>query len=100
MKSKQKATEPPNSSAMFPSAKNANDEIRVIEAPTFHPTEKDFQDPLEYIDKIRPIAEKFGICRVVPPPNFKVSIAHAHALSLNVNKCICMQYYTREYINQ
>lgn len=55
--------------------KIANDEARVVEAPTFYPTEKDFQDPLEYIDKIRPIAEKFGICRVVPPPNFKVNIA-------------------------
>ncbi|RLU17613.1 hypothetical protein DMN91_009849 [Ooceraea biroi] len=71
VKSKQKGAElcSANSSVTFPSAKN--DEVRVVEAPTFHPTEKDFQDPLEYIDKIRPIAEKFGICRVVPPPNFK-----------------------------
>ncbi|KAL2749937.1 serine-rich adhesin for platelets isoform X2 [Vespula maculifrons] len=43
----------------------------LVEAPTFHPSEKDFQDPLEYIDKIRPAVEKFGICRVIPPPNFK-----------------------------
>ncbi|GAB1863858.1 Protein Jumonji [Camponotus japonicus] len=73
MKSKQKASELYSSSnnTTFPSAKNTNNEARVVEAPTFHPTEKDFQDPLEYIDKIRPIAEKFGICRVVPPPNFK-----------------------------
>lgn len=56
----------------FPDTK-ANNEARVVEAPTFHPTEKDFQDPLEYIDKIRSIAEKFGICRVIPPPNFKVN---------------------------
>jgi len=56
--------------------KIVNDEACVVEAPTFHPTEKDFQDPLEYIDKIRPIAEKFGICRVVPPSNFKVNIAY------------------------
>ncbi|EFN64929.1 Protein Jumonji [Camponotus floridanus] len=72
-KSKQKVSELYSSSnnTTFPSAKNTNNEARVVEAPTFHPTEKDFQDPLEYIDKIRPIAEKFGICRVVPPPNFK-----------------------------
>ncbi|XP_066592555.1 uncharacterized protein Jarid2 [Prorops nasuta] len=56
---------------IFPSVKAKTDEARLVEAPTFHPTEKDFQDPLEYIEKIRPIAEKFGICRVVPPPNFK-----------------------------
>ncbi|XP_029161914.1 LOW QUALITY PROTEIN: protein Jumonji [Nylanderia fulva] len=72
MKSKQKGSELySNNSTTFPSAKNTNNEARVIEAPTFHPTDKDFQDPLEYIDKIRPTAEKFGICRVVPPPNFK-----------------------------
>ncbi|KAG8039876.1 hypothetical protein G9C98_000605 [Cotesia typhae] len=46
-------------------------EARLVDAPTFYPSEKDFQDPLEYIDKIRPIAEKYGICRVVPPSNFK-----------------------------
>ncbi|XP_020711474.2 uncharacterized protein LOC105691886 [Athalia rosae] len=72
-KSKQKAAElcSPSNTTTFPSPKNPNEEARLVEAPTFHPTEKDFQDPLEYIDKIRPIAEKFGICRVVPPPNFK-----------------------------
>ena len=46
----------------------------LVDAPIFCPSEKDFQDPLDYIDKIRPIAEKFGICKVVPPANFKVTI--------------------------
>lgn len=74
IKAKQKSSEiySPTNNVTFPSAKSENIEARLVEAPTFHPTEKDFQDPLEYIDKIRPIAEKFGICRVVPPPNFKV----------------------------
>ncbi|XP_003487781.1 protein Jumonji [Bombus impatiens] len=73
IKAKQKGSEiySPINNVTFPSAKDENNEARLVEAPTFHPTEKDFQDPLEYIDKIRPIAEKFGICRVVPPPNFK-----------------------------
>ena len=74
MKHKQKGAEL-HGNVTFPSAKNANDEICVIEGPTFHPTEKDFQDPLEYIDKIKSVAEKFGICKVVPPANFKVNIA-------------------------
>ncbi|KAB0795904.1 hypothetical protein PPYR_09965 [Photinus pyralis] len=43
----------------------------VVEAPTFYPNEKEFQDPLEYIQKIRVHAEQFGICRIVPPSNFK-----------------------------
>lgn len=71
----------------FPNAKDENNEARLVEAPTFHPTEKDFQDPLEYIDKIRPIAEKFGICRVVPPPNFKVTFIK----SCCIIKCIYLQ---------
>ncbi|XP_076762143.1 jumonji, AT rich interactive domain 2 [Xylocopa sonorina] len=73
IKAKQKGSEiySPTNNVTFPSAKDENNEARLVEAPTFHPSEKDFQDPLEYIDKIRPIAEKFGICRVVPPPNFK-----------------------------
>ena len=38
----------------------------------FRPTEKEFSDPLGYIEKIRPEAEQYGLCRVVPPPGFKV----------------------------
>lgn len=44
---------------------------QIVEAPTFYPNDKEFQDPIEYIEKIRQSAEKFGICRIVPPSNFK-----------------------------
>nr|BAN20895.1 hypothetical protein [Riptortus pedestris] len=43
----------------------------LVEAPTFYPDEKDFQDPLDYIEKLTPLAQSFGICRIVPPSNFK-----------------------------
>lgn len=42
------------------------------EAPVFSPTEAEFQEPLVYIDKIRPIAEKFGICKIKPPAVSKI----------------------------
>ncbi|XP_010553772.1 PREDICTED: putative lysine-specific demethylase JMJ16 isoform X2 [Tarenaya hassleriana] len=41
------------------------------DAPVFYPTEEEFEDTLNYIAKIRPTAEKYGICRIVPPPSWK-----------------------------
>ncbi|XP_030749286.1 protein Jumonji-like [Sitophilus oryzae] len=47
------------------------DPAKFVEAPVFHPTEQEFQDPLEYIERIRHKAEQFGICKIVPPTSFK-----------------------------
>ncbi|XP_017783034.1 PREDICTED: lysine-specific demethylase lid isoform X2 [Nicrophorus vespilloides] len=45
------------------------------EAPVFSPTEAEFAEPLVFIDKIRPIAEKYGICKIKPPPNWQPPFA-------------------------
>ena len=37
------------------------------EAPVFEPTEEEFQDPFSYLEKIRPVAEPCGICKIRPP---------------------------------
>ncbi|KAJ1260901.1 hypothetical protein BS78_10G267700 [Paspalum vaginatum] len=42
----------------------------VPEAPVFHPTEEEFADPLAYVARIRPLAEPYGICRIVPPSSW------------------------------
>lgn len=37
------------------------------EAPVFYPTNKEFEDPLLYLEKIRPLGVKTGICKIIPP---------------------------------
>uniref|UniRef100_A0A668AKT3 [histone H3]-trimethyl-L-lysine(4) demethylase n=1 Tax=Myripristis murdjan TaxID=586833 RepID=A0A668AKT3_9TELE len=41
------------------------------ECPVFEPSWEEFQDPLGYIAKIRPIAEKSGICKIRPPSDWQ-----------------------------
>ncbi|XP_060850997.1 uncharacterized protein LOC132929571 [Rhopalosiphum padi] len=51
--------------------KSSKEYSDMLDAPTFYPSEEDFKDPLEYFEIIKPVAQKYGICRVVPPPSFK-----------------------------
>ncbi|CAI9091485.1 OLC1v1026534C1 [Oldenlandia corymbosa var. corymbosa] len=41
------------------------------DVPVFHPSEEEFEDTIKYIASIRPKAEAYGICRIVPPPSWK-----------------------------
>uniref|UniRef100_A0A671PZH0 [histone H3]-trimethyl-L-lysine(4) demethylase n=1 Tax=Sinocyclocheilus anshuiensis TaxID=1608454 RepID=A0A671PZH0_9TELE len=45
------------------------------ECPVFEPSWEEFADPFAFIDKIRPIAEKTGICKVRPPPDWQPPFA-------------------------
>ncbi|KAG9352857.1 hypothetical protein JZ751_017433 [Albula glossodonta] len=45
------------------------------ECPVFEPSWEEFADPYTFINKIRPIAEKTGICKVRPPPDWQPPFA-------------------------
>uniref|UniRef100_A0A8D3BT16 [histone H3]-trimethyl-L-lysine(4) demethylase n=1 Tax=Scophthalmus maximus TaxID=52904 RepID=A0A8D3BT16_SCOMX len=45
------------------------------ECPVFEPSWEEFEDPFAFINKIRPIAEKTGICKVRPPPGWQPPFA-------------------------
>uniref|UniRef100_A0A8C8IKF6 [histone H3]-trimethyl-L-lysine(4) demethylase n=1 Tax=Oncorhynchus tshawytscha TaxID=74940 RepID=A0A8C8IKF6_ONCTS len=52
-----------------------NEFIAPPECPVFEPTWEEFADPFAYINKIRPIAEKTGICKVRPPKEWQPPFA-------------------------
>ena len=65
----------------------------LIEAPVFRPSEKEFADPIEYLNKIREESERFGICRIVPPASFKPECE----LSDGMRFTACNQYIHRMF---
>ncbi|KAM4696546.1 lysine-specific demethylase 5C-like isoform 2-T2 [Rhinophrynus dorsalis] len=60
----------------------SEDFVPPPECPVFEPTWEEFEDPLGYIARIRPIAEKAGICKIRPPvdwqPPFAVEVDNFH----------------------
>jgi len=87
--------------------------LLVPYGPVFYPTVEEFEgNPLHYIDKIRPIAEKYGIAKIVPPSGwnppfcvdmhsnkkFQTKEQHLHRLQEGVSFGDGEDYNPAEYI--
>lgn len=44
----------------------------VVQCPTYYPSEEQFRDPISYIHSIQAEAERYGMCKVVPPCSWKM----------------------------
>ncbi|KAG5842586.1 hypothetical protein ANANG_G00179200 [Anguilla anguilla] len=79
----------------------------LTEVPAFRPGSREFQDPLAYLDSVRAQAEPYGLCRVVPPADwrpecklkdemrFVTQVQHVHKLGRrwgpNVQRLACIR---------
>ncbi|KAI9850963.1 MAG: hypothetical protein M1838_004748 [Thelocarpon superellum] len=52
------------------------------EAPTYRPTEEEFKDPFQYMQKIAPEGRRYGIVKIIPPdgwnPDFAIDSERFH----------------------
>jgi jmjN domain len=54
--------------ARLDKSRSPDGKLCIPDAPVFYPTVEDFEgNPLHYVEKIRSIAEPYGICKIVPP---------------------------------
>jgi hypothetical protein len=48
-------------------------EVEIPWGPIFYPTVEEMEgSPLNYIEKIRPVAQRYGICKIVPPKGWNL----------------------------
>lgn len=43
--------------------------------PAYFPTAQEYADPIGFINRIRPEAERFGACKIIPPPSWYTACA-------------------------
>lgn len=60
------------------------------EAPTYRPTEEEWKDPLEYVRKISEEAQKYGLCKIIPPDSWNPDFAIDTEVSASNVTYICI----------
>lgn len=46
--------------------------FEIDDVPAFYPTAEEFVDPMGYLRSIRPKAEQYGFCKIIPPETWKM----------------------------
>ena len=78
----------------------AEDFIRPPEAPVFQPTLEEFEDPIAYISKIRPVVLNTGICKIKPPPvSYLYDDMYNHFVCILLMLCVYRWVYVHVYID-
>ena len=54
----------------------------IPECPVYHPTKEEFEDPLAYVQKISPVAAKYGT------PSFRIIVFPDSVLLNDIDHCI------------
>ncbi|KAJ8334256.1 hypothetical protein SKAU_G00398950 [Synaphobranchus kaupii] len=83
----------------------------LTEVPVLRPGSREFQDPLAYLDSVREQAEPYGLCRVIPPADwrpecklkdemrFVTQVQHIHKLGRrwgpNVQRLACIKKHLK-----
>ncbi|KAI8381320.1 PLU-1-like protein-domain-containing protein [Radiomyces spectabilis] len=76
--------------------------FNLTEAPTYYPTEEEFTDPIEYIQRIRAEGEKYGIVKIVPPAHYKPEFSlntEVFRFRTRIQKLNSMEGETRANVN-
>ncbi|KVH97350.1 JmjC domain-containing protein [Cynara cardunculus var. scolymus] len=68
---------------------------RITECPVYHPAIEDFEDPLEYLQKIAPEASKYGISYTLR--DFEVMANRVTANKYCLSGCLPSAYLEREF---
>lgn len=75
-----------------------NGKIEVPWGPTFYPTREEMEgSPLDYIDKIRPVAQRYGICKIVPPMGWSTDFFGEFRVDLSPERKTMMIAWQENY---